>query len=216
MKVLIVGCGKFGVRVSEQLTRKNHDVTVVDTDPEAFLALGEEFTGRTICGVGYDRDVLEQAGVATMDVVISCANSDALNAVVANIAKNIYHVPTVIARMYDPTRAKLFESMGIYTVSITRLGLDNVMEYLEQNRSWRVVRKFAGEDLQLIQVRVPFMLEGTPFGELSIPGKLRLIAMERQGNSMLPEDEDTCAYGDVLYFTVKRDALAEARDLLQL
>ena len=63
MKVLIIGCGKFGVRLAEYLTRKNHEIVVVDNDPETFHALGAEFTGRTICGVGYDKAVLEQAGV---------------------------------------------------------------------------------------------------------------------------------------------------------
>ena len=111
MKVIVVGCGKFGIRVAEYLIRQNHDVTVIDNNREAFHAFSEEFTGRTICGVGYDRDVLEQAGVSTSDVLISCASSDSLNAVIASVAKNMYHVPTVIARMYDPVRAKMFESM---------------------------------------------------------------------------------------------------------
>lgn len=96
MKALVIGCGKFGVRVSEYLARKNHDVIVIDNSPETFLALSEEFTGRTICGVGYDKDVLEQAGIASADVVIGCTSSDSLNAVVANIAKNVFPVPTVI------------------------------------------------------------------------------------------------------------------------
>ena len=115
MKALIIGCGRFGVRVADYLTRNNHDVVVIDIDPETFTALGETFTGRTICGVGYDKAVLEAAGVAAADVVISCTSSDSLNAVVANTAKNVYHVPTVIARMGDPVRARLCESMGIYT-----------------------------------------------------------------------------------------------------
>ena len=71
MKVIVVGCGKFGIRVAEYLIRQNHDVTVIDNNREAFHAFSEEFTGRTICGVGYDRDVLEQAGVSTSDVLIS-------------------------------------------------------------------------------------------------------------------------------------------------
>ena len=96
--------------VSEQLVRKNHDVAIIDNNPEAFLALSEEFTGRTVCGIGYDIEVLEQAGIATADVLISCASSDSLNAVVANIAKNIFHVPTVIARMYDPISCLLYTS----------------------------------------------------------------------------------------------------------
>ena len=89
MKALIIGCGRFGVRVADYLTRNNHDVVVIDIDPETFTALGETFTGRTICGVGYDKAVLEAAGVAAADVVISCTSSDSLNAVVANTAKNV-------------------------------------------------------------------------------------------------------------------------------
>ena len=182
MKALVIGCGKFGVRVSEYLAWKNHGVVVVDSNSESFLALSKEFTGRTLCGVGYDKDILEQAGIATVDVVISCTSSDSLNAVVANIAKNVYHIPIVIARMYDPIRARMFEAMGIYTVSITRLGLDNVIEYLEGIKSWRVVRKL-GNDVQLVRARVPASLEGTPFSALDVDGKIKLIAVERQGYS---------------------------------
>ena len=215
MKALVIGCGKFGVRVAEYLTRKNHDVVVVDNDPESFHALSEEFTGRTICGVGYDKDILEQAGIAMADVVIGCTSSDSLNAVVANIAKNVFHVPTVMARMYDPIRARMFESMGIYTVSITRLGLDNVMEYLEGNRGWRVIRKL-GDDIQLVKVRVPVSLEGTKYCELEVEGKIKLIALERQGHSLVPEKNMRCEYNDILYLSVSTDYLNQARDMLQL
>ena len=198
MKALVIGCGKFGVRVSEYLARKNHDVIVIDNSPETFLALSEEFTGRTICGVGYDKDVLEQAGIASADVVIGCTSSDSLNAVVANIAKNVFHVPTVIARMYDPIRARMFESMGIYTVSITRLGLDNVMEYLEGNRSWRVIRKLG------------------KYSEFDVAGKISLIAVERHGRSFVPERDMCCEYNDILYLSVCSDCMERARDMLQL
>lgn len=216
MKVLVIGCGKFGVRMAENLTRKNHDVVVIDNDPESFHALSEEFTGRTICGVGYDRDVLENAGVSSADVVISCASNDSMNAVVANIAKNVFHVPTVIARMYDPTRARMFESMGIYTVSITRLGTDNVMEFLEDNRSWRVIHKFGSEDVQLVRVRITFATEGMKLSELTVEGKMTPVAIERQGHSMLPDKNMICEYNDMLYLAISRDYLLKARDMLQL
>ena len=135
MKALIIGCGKFGVRLSEYLVWRNYEVAVVDSNSESFLALGKDFPGRMICGIGYDKEVLEQAGIASADIVIGCTSSDSLNAVVASIAKNVFHVPMVIARMYDPIRARMFEAMGIYTVSITRLGVDNVVEYLEGIKS---------------------------------------------------------------------------------
>ena len=215
MKALVIGCGKFGVRVSEYLSWKNHEVVVVDRNPESFHALGREFTGRTLCGVGYDKDILEQAGVATVDVVIGCTSSDSLNAVVANIAKNVYHIPIVIARMHDPIRARMFEAMGIYTVSITRLGLDNVIEYLEGIKSWRVVRKL-GNDVQLVRVRIPASLEGKPFSELDLAGKIKLVAVERQGYSFVPKQDDFCEYNDIVHLSVSMDYLEQTRDLLQL
>ena len=215
MKALVIGCGKFGVRVSEYLAWRNHEVVVVDNDSETFLALSKEFTGRTLCGVGYDKEVLEQAGIATADVVIGCTSSESLNAVVANIAKNVFHVPIVIARMYDPIRARMFEAMGIYTVSITRLGLENVVEYLEGIKSWRVVRKF-GSDVQLVRARVPASLDGKKYSELEVDGKVRLMAVERQGYSFVPQMDMFCEYNDILYLSVSDDYLEQARDLLQL
>lgn len=215
MKALIIGCGRFGVRVADYLTRNNHDVVVIDIDPETFTALGETFTGRTICGVGYDKAVLEAAGVAAADVVISCTSSDSLNAVVANTAKNVYHVPTVIARMGDPVRARLFESMGIYTVSITKLGLENVVEYLEGSKSWQVIRKL-GDGVQLVRARVQVALVGTPVGALHLPGKFRPVAIDRAGRTLLPEDDMCFAYNDILYLAVASESLAEARDMLGL
>ena len=215
MKALIIGCGRFGVRVADYLTRNNHDVVVIDIDPETFTALGETFTGRTICGVGYDKAVLEAAGVAAADVVISCTSSDSLNAVVANTAKNVYHVPTVIARMGDPVRARLFESMGIYTVSITKLGLENVVEYLEGSKSWQVIRKL-GDGVQLVRARVQVALVGTPVGALHISGKFRPVAIDRAGRTLLPEDDMCFAYNDILYLAVASESLAEARDMLGL
>ena len=216
MKIIIVGCGKFGVRAAEDLTRKNHDVTIVDTDRESFHALSEEFTGRTICGMGYDKDVLIEAGVATADVLISCTNSDAINAVTVIVAKNVFHVPTVVARMYDPIRARMFESMGVYTVSITRLGVENVMDFLEDNRSIRVIRKMANDDVELIRIRVNAALDGTELSSLIVEGKMQPVSIERGGHSMMPEAGMRCEYNDVLYLTVSRSYMAQARVQLQL
>ena len=215
MRVLIIGCGKFGVRVADYLNRKNHDVTVVDKNPETFPALGEEFSGRTVCGIGFDKEVLEKAGIATADVVVACTSSYSLNAVVANMAKNIYHVSTVIARMYDNVRARMFESMGIYTVSITRLGLENVIEYLEGNKNWYVMRSLGGGTL-LIKARASVSLVDVKFTELERSGKLKVVAAERSGYSFIPSKDDTCEYDDILYIAVSADYLTAARDELDL
>ena len=109
----------------------------------------------------------------------------------------------------------MFEAMGIYTVSITRLGLDNVVEYLEGIKSWRVVRKF-GNDVQLVRARIPASLEGKPFSELDVDGKIKLIAVDRQGHSFVPKQDDFCEYSDIVHLSVSMDYLEQARDLLQL
>ena len=117
--------------------------------------------------------------------------------------------------MYDPIRARMIEAMGIYTVSITRLGLDNVIEYLEGIKSWRVVRKF-GNDIQLVRARVPAVLEGKPFSELEVEGKVKLITVERKGYSFIPKNDDFCEYNDIVHISVSTDYLEQARDLLRL
>lgn len=216
MKVIVVGCGKFGARVTAYLTRQNHDVTVIDSNPESFHLLNAEFTGEMITGIGYDRDVLESAGINVADVLISCASSDSLNAVIASVAKNSFHVPMVIARMYDPIRAKMFESMGIYTVSITRLGVDNIQEYLEAHRNWRVIHRIGDNEMQLVKARVSLGLEGTPVTRLNIAGKLQVISVERNGHALFVDENLTCEIHDMLYLAISRDYLSQARDLLQV
>ena len=216
VKVIVIGCGKFGITISEYLNRQNHDVTVVDNNSEAFHSFNEDFTGKMVCGFGYDREVLEQAGITVADVLISCANNDSMNAVIASVAKNIYHVPTVIARMYDPVRARMFEAMGIYALSVTRLEVENIVEYLEDNKNWRVVRKLSNEDIQIVKARVSSGLEGTPVSELTVDDKIRLIALERHGNALFPQPDMVCEYNDMLYLAVRRDCILKARELLKL
>ena len=216
MKVIVIGCGKFGITISEYLNRQNHDVTVVDNNREAFHSFNEDFTGKMICGFGYDKEILEQAGVTTADVLISCASNDSMNAVIASVAKNIFHVPTVIARMYDPIRARMFEAMGIYTLSVTRLEVDNIVEYLEDNKNWRVIRKLGNEDIQIVKVRADSSLEGTALSDLSVEGKMQLIALERRGRSLFPAPDMACEYHDMLYLAVQRGFIVQARELLKL
>ena len=125
-------------------------------------------------------------------------------------------MPTVIARMYDPIRARIFESMGIYTVSITRLGVDSIAEYLEEDRSWRVIRKLVNAEVQILKVRVPAALDGKKLSDLTAEGKMTPVALERQGHAMLVEKDMCCAYRDMLYVAVRRDYLVQAREILQL
>ena len=99
MRVIIVGCGKLGSGLAKALTRKGNQVTIIDKDPNAFELLDKDFQGTKIVGVGFDRDILEQANIRRADAIISCSKSDEANALIGKLARDIYHVPRVISRL---------------------------------------------------------------------------------------------------------------------
>ena len=102
MHVIIVGCGRVGASTAAELARAGHDVVVIDRDPDAFRLLPVNFSGRTVVGTGFDREVLESAGIREADALVASASGDNTNAVAARIAKEIYRVPDVVARIFDP------------------------------------------------------------------------------------------------------------------
>jgi trk system potassium uptake protein TrkA len=128
MKVIIVGLGRMGTGLSLSLAKKGHQVTVIDNNPESFDALGKDFTGTKIVGFGFDRDVLIEAKIDKVDAVVSCTESDEINAVIARIAKNAYRVPRVIARLYDSRKAEIYRRLGIQTLSTTSWGIERASE----------------------------------------------------------------------------------------
>jgi trk system potassium uptake protein TrkA len=126
VRVVVVGCGRVGAGLAAGLAEAGDVVAVVDKDPKAFERLGEVFTGQTVEGIGFDRDVLEQAGVARADALVAVTGGDNSNVVAARVAKDAYRVPRVIARIHDPRRAALYEELGIVTVSSTDWALRKI------------------------------------------------------------------------------------------
>ena len=109
MKAIVIGCGRLGSAIAMELYSKGNDVTVIDKNSESFSLLGSEFNGNLIVGVGFDKAVLEEAGIQFQDAVICTTDSDKINVLAGKIAKDIYLVPLVLARLYDPTRVKVVE-----------------------------------------------------------------------------------------------------------
>lgn len=122
MRVIIVGCGKLGSGLAKALTRKGNQVTIIDSNADAFELLDKDFSGKTIAGIGFDRDILEKANISHADAIIACSKSDEINALIGKIARDIYRVPRVISRLYDPRRAEIYHSLGIQTLSTTTWG----------------------------------------------------------------------------------------------
>ncbi|MGZ4137728.1 MAG: potassium channel family protein, partial [Actinomycetota bacterium] len=117
MRVILVGCGRVGSELTIQLGRAGHEVIIIDKRQSAFDRLPPGFNGRTVVGLGFDRDILEEAGIKEADAFVAVTNGDNSNIVSARVAREYYHVPKVIARIYDPRRAEIYEKLNIPTVA---------------------------------------------------------------------------------------------------
>src|SRR6266508_341936 len=131
VRVLVVGCGRVGAGLAIALAERGDTVSVVDKDPRAFERLGERFLGHAVEGIAFDRDVLEQAGVARADALVAVTGGDNSNIVAARIGRETYKVPRVIARIQDPRRATIYEELGITTVATVGWALGKIRDYLE-------------------------------------------------------------------------------------
>jgi trk system potassium uptake protein len=131
MKVIIMGCGRVGARIASILDHNGHDVSIIDTDSRAFRRLASDFGGETIIGTGIDDDVLRAAGIERADAFIAVTNGDNRNIMAAQVARNIFNVPEVVCRIYDPVREDTYRRLGLTTVcpttTISALVLDHVI-----------------------------------------------------------------------------------------
>lgn len=119
MKVVIVGCGRVGARIATTLDEQGHDVSIVDLQTAAFRRLHADFAGRAVTGTGIDEDVLRSAGITEADAFIAVTNGDNRNLMAAQVAKEMFGVERVAARVYDPVRAETFSRMGVETICST-------------------------------------------------------------------------------------------------
>ena len=132
MKIVILGCGRLGAHLARRLDREGHVVTVIDRLSESFARLGNDFQGKMVLGTGIDEDVLRRAGIETADAFVAVSNGDNTNAMASEIAKLVFKVPHVVARLYDPVREDTYHTLGLMdTVCPTIIGADKICEIIE-------------------------------------------------------------------------------------
>jgi trk system potassium uptake protein TrkA len=134
MFVLIMGCGRVGARLAQLLAAAGHEVTVLDTNANAFSRLGAEFPGTTLLGNGIDMDVLRRAGIERADAFVAATQGDNRNIMASQIAQMIFRVPRVVTRIYDPIRSDTFAELGLHAISPTVLGANAFFDALTEER----------------------------------------------------------------------------------
>jgi len=125
-----MGCGRVGAELATRLDHQGHQVTVLDINPDAFRRLPPDFKGRRVVGNGVDQDVLRRVGVGEADAFVAVTQGDNRNIMAAQMAKFIFGVPKVMCRIYDPARQEIYRSLGLETVSPTRITVEMLLEAL--------------------------------------------------------------------------------------
>jgi trk system potassium uptake protein TrkA len=213
MRVLVVGCGRVGAGLAIALAERDDTVSVVDKDSRAFERLGERFLGHTVEGIAFDRDVLEQAGVARADALVAVTGGDNSNIVAARIAHEAYKVPRVIARIQDPRRAAIYEDLGITTVATVGWTLGKIRDYLE-HAPLKEEATFGRGEVALVRLELPQHLVDRSVGDLEHGGGLRVISITRRGGALVPVATTALAEGDVVRLAIQGDARGRLDALL--
>lgn len=215
MKVIIIGCGRVGEQLARLLVDENHQVAIIDYDPEALERLGSNFKGQRITGVGFDRDILLKAGIEQADAFAATSSSDNVNIIAARIAHNIFHVPRVVARLFDPRRAEIYRRLGMLTISSTTWGAERLREMLTSAGLDPII-SFGSGEVSLVNIDVPSHLVGRMVKNVTVSGEIHVVAITRQGGAFIPTLGSQFKEGDVLQVAILASALERFKSLLGL
>jgi trk system potassium uptake protein TrkA len=197
------------------LAKAGHEVAVIDKRPDAFDRLPPGFVAQKVVGIGFDRDVLEEAGIrqaADGGAFVAVTNGDNSNIVSARIAREHFGVKRVIARIYDPRRAEIYEKLSIPTVASARWAAAQIF-YLLFHGKEELKESFAGGTLLHLQRLVPDHLVGASVSSVEEPGAIRVVGVDRGGSGFIPNETSTFQQGDIAHFVVTSEAIAKL-DLL--
>ncbi len=213
MKIIIMGCGRVGSQVSLLLSAHGHDVTVIDHDANALSKLGADFKGKIVRGLGFDRNVLIEAGIETTEGFVAASSSDNANIVAARIARNIFRVPRVVARLYDPVRAEIYQRLGLTTISSTAWGAERIVEVVT-HADLDVLHVFQDGGTTMVRVEAPARLNGHRVAQMNIPGEVSVTAISRNDHTFIPVSGTEFQEGDIIYLAVIPSAMVRLEELL--
>jgi trk system potassium uptake protein len=212
--VVVVGCGRVGSELSGTLEKAGHSVAVIDKAQTAFRRLPADFSGQRVVGFGFDRDHLQEAGIEKAGAVAAVTNGDNSNILVARIARETFGIEHVVARIYDPRRAQIYQRLGIPTVATVSWTTDQVMRRLipgDQSHEWID----PSAKVCLVERNLPPAWGGRKLAVLNEPGKFWLTSVARFGAAQVVTTDIVGQEGDVLHFVVGIDAIDALTERLE-
>jgi trk system potassium uptake protein len=199
--VVIVGCGRVGSTLARELISLGNTVAVIDRRADAFLRLGDEFAGQTIVGIGFDPDVLVAAGIERASALAAVTSGDNSNIMIARVARERFKIQSVVARIYDPKRAEIYERLGIATVATVKWTAERIMRRVVAETP-AVEWTDPSAELVLVERAVPTVWVGERSMRIG-EGPARIIAVRRYGKALLADADTLLQEGDVAYLAVR-------------
>ena len=215
MKVIVMGCGRVGGQVSQLLSNQGHEVTVIDHDSNAVSRLGPDFKGKVVRGIGFDHGVLMEANVETAEAFVAASSSDNANIIAARIARNIFHVPRVVARLYDPLRAEIYQRLGLVTISTTNWGAERICEVVTHS-DLDVAYTFGRGEVSMVVIEATLQLAGRTVNHLTVPGEIVVVSITRDGQAFMPVLGSEFREGDRIHLAVLQTAMERLEQLVGL
>ena len=198
MHIVIMGCGRVGSTLAHILEEQGHSVAIIDQDREAFRKLRSGFRGKRVTGVGFDQDVLIEAGIEEADAFAAVSSGDNSNVISARVVRESFGVERVAARIYDPRRAEVYQRLGIPTVATVRWTADQMLRRLLPDGSEPLWRDPTGA-VVLAEVAYSEKWVGEKVHALEDAARTRVAYISRLGEAMLPGQGTVLQEGDVLY-----------------
>jgi trk system potassium uptake protein TrkA len=203
-----------GSELAKLLSNEGHNVVIIDKSPASFDRLGGTFNGLTTTGNGFDLDLLKQIGIEKADAFCAVTNGDNTNLISAQVAKKIFNVPKVIARIYDPQRAHIYTALGLDIISGTILFAAMLRDKIIESRfsSYLIETK----DLGVIEIEVKGNFVGKLIQDVNIAGEFLVVAVRKLSGVIIPEPQTVLKAKDVLMGVIKVDSLKKIKEKFNL
>jgi trk system potassium uptake protein len=202
-----MGCGRVGSTLALSLESQGHDVAVIDQNASAFRRLGTTFEGKRVTGIGFDRDTLTEAGIESTYAFAAVSNGDNSNILAARVARETFGVEHVVARIYDPGRAEVYQRLGIPTVATVRWTADQMLRRLLPQGS---VPEHTDPSGRVVVAEVPVHTSwiGRPLTQVEDVAGARVAYLTRLGEGVVPEKDMVYQDGDLVHLVTTAASLA--------
>lgn len=214
MYVIIVGCGRVGSQLAQLLSGEGHNVAIIDKNRASFERLGTSFNGLTVAGNGFDLNLLRQIEAPKADAFCAVTNGDNTNLISAQVAKKVFKIPKVIARIYDPQRARIYAALGLDIINGTTLFSAMLRDKIIESRLSSYL--IESREIGTLEIEVKPGLVGKTVQETNLPGDLLVCAIRRADGVVIPDPLTVLREGDILLAVVKVAQLEKIKTRFEL